>query len=150
MSPVERTIQIKSSTETVFSFHDDPRNLLKILPPYLRIEIVEAPTRLKRGVSLRYAMYVGPLRFDWIGEIVEHEPPRRFVDVQKKGPFRKYVHTHLFEAIEDGTRLTDTIEYELPLGPLAELADRIQFQSRLAEMLEHGQQETRALLEKKG
>jgi ligand-binding SRPBCC domain-containing protein len=147
MNRVERAVLIESPPELVFQFHDDPHNLLKILPPYLRVEIVEAPKRLQPGAVLKYAMCVGPLRFDWTGEIVEHDAPSRFVDVQRKGPFRTYRHTHLFAAEGGGTRLTDVIEYELPLGPLAELANRIHFQSRLEEVLEHGQKVTRALLE---
>ncbi len=147
MSRVERTTLIDSRTELVFQFHDDPRNLLKILPAYLRIDIVEVPKSLKRGSVLKYAMYVGPLRFDWTGEIVEYAAPSQFVDVQAAGPFQSYRHTHVFAPEGPGTRMTDIIEYELPLGPLAELANRIHFQSRLEEVLEHGQQITRTLLE---
>jgi len=148
MSRVERTTLINGSTELVFQFHDDPRNLLKILPPYLRVDIVEVPKKLKRGAVLKYAMHVGPLRFDWTGEVVEYEAPSQFVDIQAEGPFKNYRHTHVFVPEGAGTRMTDTIEYELPLGPLAELANRIHFQSRLEEVLEHGQQITRTLLEK--
>ena len=147
MSRVERTTLINSPTELVFQFHDDPRNLLKILPPYLRVDIVEVPKSLKRGAVLKYAMFVGPLRFDWTGEIVEYESPSQFVDIQTKGPFHNYRHAHVFVPEGSGTRMTDIIEYELPLGPLAELANRIHFQSRLEEVLKHGQQMTRTLLE---
>ncbi len=147
MSRVERTTLINGPTELVFQFHNDPHNLLKILPPYLRVDIVEVPKNLERGAVLKYAMHVGPLRFDWIGKIVEYEAPSQFVDVQSEGPFQKYRHTHVFVPEDARTRMTDIVEYELPLGPLAELANRIHFQSRLEEVLEHGQQITRNLLE---
>lgn len=148
MSRVETSVLIKAPLETVFAFHDDPRNLLKVLPPYLRVEILEAPGRLREGASLKYVMYVGPLRFDWQAKITSYDPPRQFVDVQTAGPFHQFVHTHLLSPEGEGTRLTDIIEYELPLGPLGELADRIQIRARLTEVLEHGQQATRSFLEK--
>ena len=147
MNRVERSTLINSRAEPVFEFHDDPRNLLKILPAYLRVDIVEVPKSLKQGAVLKYAMHVGPLRFDWIGEIVDYEAPSKFVDVQTAGPFQNYRHTHMFVAEGSRTRMTDIIEYELPLGPLAELANRIHFKSRLEEVLEHGQQTTLSLLE---
>jgi ligand-binding SRPBCC domain-containing protein len=127
----------------------NPQNLIEILPSYLRIEIVEAPSELLQNSRLACVMYIGPLRFDWHLEVSEHQPPFRFVDFQKEGPFRKYKHTHLFQAEKDGTRLTDVIEYELPL-PFSGLASRIGFQNHLKEVLTHGQRTTRSLIEQKG
>jgi ligand-binding SRPBCC domain-containing protein len=148
MGRVETSIAIKASAEEVFSFHDEPRNLLKVLPSYLRIEIVESPPRLYRGALLKCVIHVGPLRFDWKLEITEHNAPHRFVDAQKSGPFRRYVHTHLIEQEGESTRLTDIIEYELPLGPFAELANRVGFRDRLMEVATMGQQSTKEMLEK--
>jgi ligand-binding SRPBCC domain-containing protein len=38
------------------------------------------------------------------------------VDVQLRGPFRLWHHTHRFEPYEGGTRMTDVVRYRLPLG----------------------------------
>jgi ligand-binding SRPBCC domain-containing protein len=149
MSRVETSIRINASPEEVFSFHDEPHNLIKVLPPYLRIEIVQAPPRLYLGALVRCVMHVGPLRFDWKIEVTEHDSPFRFADSQKSGPFRRYVHTHLIQPDGKSTRLTDTIEYELPIGPFAELANRVGFQNRLLDVLKMGQQSTKELLEKR-
>ncbi len=148
MSRVEASILVRAAPDAVFAFHDDPRNLLKVLPPYLRVEIVDPPERLASGRVLSYRMFIGPLRFEWDAEIAAYEPPRRFTDVQKKGPFSSFVHEHVFEREGDGTRLIDVVDYELPLGPLGELANRVQIQARLVEVLEFGQAATRAALEK--
>ncbi|MFQ5790026.1 MAG: SRPBCC family protein [Acidobacteriota bacterium] len=148
MNRIEREIVVKVPAKDLFSFHDDPTNLLKVMPSYLRVEILAAPSRLHQGARLHYAVLVGPLRFDWEMEITEHAPPGKFVDVQKKGPFHRYQHTHLFYDEGEATRAVNIIEYELPKGALAELAARIGFSRRLAELLEHMQATTRRALEK--
>ena len=148
MGQVEATTLVSASPETVFVFHMDPNNLIRILPSYLKIEIVEAPPQLFHRARLVCIMFVGPLRFDWQIEISEFQHPHRFVDVQKEGPFRRYTHTHLFREEDGATRLTDVIEYDLPL-PFTGLASRVGFQSRLQDVLAHGQRTTRSLLEGK-
>jgi ligand-binding SRPBCC domain-containing protein len=147
MSRIEASIVINAPREAVFAFHNDPRNLTKVLPPHLRIEIVEAPEQLSQGALLQCVIHIGPLRFDWNNEITEHVAPHRFVDTQRKGPFRRYVHRHIFDPDAGTTRLTDIIEFELPWGPLAELASRVGFRSQLKAVLEHGQRATKNLLE---
>lgn len=147
MSRVETSLLIEASPEEVFAFHDDPRNLLKVLPAYIRVETLTGPERLHQGAKLKYVMHIGPLRFDWEAEITVYQPPSRFVDVQRSGPFRSFEHDHRFEAEGKATRLIDAVEYELPFGPLSELAARVQINARLSELLEFGQRSTRAILE---
>ena len=50
--------------------------------------------------------------------IVEFDPPRRFVDEMVRGPFTAFRHVHLFEAHGGGTRMTDVITFQTPLGVL--------------------------------
>ena len=57
--------------------------------------------------------------------ITEWERPRRFVDEQRKGPFRSFRHEHMFEPVEHGTRLVDHVEFEAPLGVLGRAAERL-------------------------
>ena len=46
----------------------------------------------------------------------------RFTDVQVRGPYRSWHHTHSFEPHAGGTLVRDTVRYELPLGPLGRIA----------------------------
>jgi hypothetical protein len=57
--------------------------------------------------------------------ITEWDRPRRFVDEQRKGPFRSFRHEHRFEPIEHGTRLTDHVEFEAPFGMLGRAVERL-------------------------
>jgi ligand-binding SRPBCC domain-containing protein len=42
--------------------------------------------------------------------------------VQIKGPYKHWWHEHTFETKGGGTLMRDTVEYEMPLGPIGELA----------------------------
>jgi ligand-binding SRPBCC domain-containing protein len=42
----------------------------------------------------------------------------RFSSVQLRGPFHRWHHLYEFFATSTGTLVVDTVEYELPLGPV--------------------------------
>ena len=50
----------------------------------------------------------------WQSEISSWNPPASFVDEQRKGPYRRWVHTHTFDAERGGTRVGDQVEFEVP------------------------------------
>jgi ligand-binding SRPBCC domain-containing protein len=58
-------------------------------------------------------------------QIVEFDPPRHFVDEQRKGPFSRFRHEHEFEATDVGTRMTDRVSFDAPLGPLGDAVDKV-------------------------
>jgi ligand-binding SRPBCC domain-containing protein len=74
------------------------------------------------GTLIRYRMRLMSVPFEWISRIAVWDPPKEFVDEQVKGPYRKWVHKHLFVETPFGTRLHDAVTYELPLFPVGELA----------------------------
>jgi ligand-binding SRPBCC domain-containing protein len=55
----------------------------------------------------------------WESEITVWEPPRRFVDCQRRGPYRRWIHEHCFEAADGGTRVLDRVDYLPPGGWLS-------------------------------
>lgn len=57
--------------------------------------------------------------------ISEYESPRRFVDEQLSGPFRRWWHEHRFEPTPGGTLMTDVVEFDSPAGPVGVLVDRL-------------------------
>ena len=56
----------------------------------------------------------------WVARIEDWSPPRRFVDLQLRGPYALWHHTHTFEEVDGGTRLGDRVRYRLPLGALGQ------------------------------
>ncbi len=63
--------------------------------------------------------------FRWVTRIESWQPPYRFVDVQERGPYALWHHTHEFVARDGGTRIRDTVRYVMPFGILGELAHRL-------------------------
>jgi ligand-binding SRPBCC domain-containing protein len=91
-----------------------------------------------------------PVRTLWVARIVEFERLRHFADVQDRGPFRRWEHRHEFEAREDGGRegtvVRDVLEYEVGLGVLGEVAERVFVGRQMARTFEHRQRTLEALL----
>lgn len=111
----------------VFPFFADARNLEAITPPILRFEVVtpgEIPMRV--GTLIQYRLTLRGIGVDWLTSIQEWEPPHRFVDVQVRGPYQLWHHTHEFSATDDGgsTLMRDTVRYAIGFGPLGQLAAR--------------------------
>lgn len=61
----------------------------------------------------------------WLTRIETWEPGGRFVDVQVRGPYALWHHTHEFEAREGRTLVRDRVRYRIPLGVLGALANLV-------------------------
>lgn len=103
----------------VFDFFSHPANLLKISPPELHFRMLDGPEQLQLGARLTLQGRRWGLSQRVVSEVTVWEPEQRFVDEQREGPFKKWIHTHDFEALaEGGTRVMDRIDYETPGGML--------------------------------
>jgi ligand-binding SRPBCC domain-containing protein len=67
--------------------------------------------------------------------ITEFRPYSFFQDRMIRGAFRFFEHDHLFETDGDGTRMTDVLRFQAPLGPLGWIAERILLAPRLRRFL---------------
>ena len=108
--------------DEAFAFFGDARNLEAITPPWLGFRIVSAPPVLEAGSLIEYRLSLHRVPVSWRTRIEVWEPGRRFVDLQLRGPYALWEHTHGFEAVDGGTLLTDVVRYRLPLGPLGAVA----------------------------
>ncbi|NIM61504.1 MAG: CDP-paratose 2-epimerase [Acidobacteria bacterium] len=105
--------------EEVFAFFSEPRNLEAITPPWLGFRIVDQTTNeVEAGTELTYRLRIHGLPVTWRSRIDEWQPNERFVDVQLKGPYAKWHHTHSFHDRGDGTLIRDRVVYRLPMGRL--------------------------------
>lgn len=96
----------------IFPFFEDPRNLQELTPPWMNFRIVdEAGLEMRTGLFIDYALKVRGLPLRWRSEILDYEPPHRFVDTQRRGPYRLWHHEHRFQADGDTTMVTDKVLY---------------------------------------
>ncbi|WCB94226.1 hypothetical protein DSM104299_02956 [Baekduia alba] len=124
----------------VFPFFADARNLEAITPPLLKFAVVTpGEIAMEVGTLIQYRLKVHGIGVDWLTSIQEWEPPVRFVDVQVRGPYALWHHTHEFEAVDGGaaTRMRDTVRYAIGFGPFGQLAARAFVHRDVAAIFEY-------------
>jgi ligand-binding SRPBCC domain-containing protein len=124
--------------EQAFAFFADATNLEAITPPWLRFRILSpGPILMRAGTLITYRLRWGRVPLRWVTEITEWQFPFRFVDVQRRGPYALWHHTHSFESDGGGTRMRDEVRYALPLGPLGRLAHRLAVRQDLEAIFDY-------------
>jgi ligand-binding SRPBCC domain-containing protein len=156
------------SVPLIFAFFANPANLPRLMPGWQKARIEEAsiappprsadqsaPTTIAAGPDSRITLSFrpfpySPIRIPWEAEITEFAWNDHFCDRQLRGPFAYWNHCHRVQAETrnaiPGTHITDHVEYELPFGPIGELAHTLAArrqiertftyrQARLAEIL---------------
>ena len=58
-------------------------------------------------------------------QITAFERPTFFADQMVRGAFHRLEHRHHFAPTKEGTRMTDELDFESPLGALGRLTDRL-------------------------
>jgi ligand-binding SRPBCC domain-containing protein len=124
---LERSQRVEVSVERAFDFYVDARNLEPMTPPWLHFKVTTpGELVLGQGARLDYELRLHGVPVRWQTRIEVWEPPVRFVDVQAKGPYSLWEHTHLFEKDgDDAALIHDRVRYAIPLGPLGALARRL-------------------------
>lgn len=126
MSPcLERSLIVDRPRDEVFRFFADAGNLETLTPSELRFQILTPrPISMAQGTLIDYRLRLFGVPFNWRTLISSWEPPDCFVDEQLRGPYRSWVHTHVFREVAGGTEILDRVVYQLPLPWLGPLAHR--------------------------
>jgi ligand-binding SRPBCC domain-containing protein len=104
---LERSQRVEVPVEQAFDFYVDALNLEPMTPPWLHFEVTTpGELRLRQGTLLDYKLRLHGVPVRWQTRIETWEPPLRFVDTQRKGPYSLWEHTHLFE--KDGETATSS------------------------------------------
>jgi ligand-binding SRPBCC domain-containing protein len=120
---LKRTQRVALPVERVFAFYAEARNLEAITPPWLGFRVLTPGTiAMREGALIEYRLRLHGVPLRWRTRIAVWEPPRRFVDVQLRGPYSLWEHTHDFAEVEGGVEIRDRVRYALPFGPLGALA----------------------------
>jgi ligand-binding SRPBCC domain-containing protein len=130
---------IPISVEQAWDFFSSPKNLAVITPDEMGFIIKSnVPEKMFSGLLIDYTVkpLLGiPLR--WQTEILEVDEYKSFVDNQNKGPYKLWHHTHLFEPVNGGVKMTDIVKYELPLGVLGTIAHATFVKNKLNHIFDY-------------
>lgn len=108
---------VPAPIEKVFAFFSDAQNLERMTPPWLRFKILSQSTpQIQLGTEFEYSLRIKGVPVRWRSRIDEWAPNQSFVDIQLKGPYAKWHHTHTFRTENGGTRMEDIVLYRLPFG----------------------------------
>ena len=143
----ERSVRIARPVSDVFAWHERPGALQRLTPPWEKVAVLEQRGGIRKGGRVVAAVRIGPVKSRWEVEHVDYEASRQFRDVQRRGLFRVWEHTHLFEPDgEGGTVLADRIRFELPGAALGRLGHGT-VHARLDRMFRYRHAVTKADLE---
>ena len=105
--------------EQVFRFFASPENLNLLTPPWVNFSILSPQSiEMAVGTIIEYRIRLRGVPVTWRSEITEWQPPFAFCDVQLRGPYRFWVHRHIFEEKPGGTLVTDHVDYGVLGGAL--------------------------------
>jgi ligand-binding SRPBCC domain-containing protein len=136
---LETELWLPHRRDEVFRFFADAFNLETLTPPWLKFEVLTPrPIEMRVGLQIDYRLRLRGLPLRWRSEITAWEPPGRFVDEQRRGPYRAWIHEHTFEEQDGGTLTRDRVQYAVIGGWLINTL----FVRRDVEKIFHFRQET--------
>ena len=119
---------VDAGIDSTFEWFEHEGSFRRLMPPWEVAEEVRADDSLEVG-SQRVFRFPAPgapfLKMTWVAEHTAYDPPHHFSDTMVKGPFWSWNHDH--NLVESGGKTTvrDEVTYQVPFGPLGNLADRI-------------------------
>jgi ligand-binding SRPBCC domain-containing protein len=133
--------------EELFRWHAEPGTLRRLTPPWETVEVVGPDAGLAAGQQVELRVRFGPFALPWKARIVEVVPGRSFTDVQVKGPFASWRHTHrMVPTGPAASYLEDRVVYALPgWAPGRWVAGRL-VRRKLERLFDYRHQTTAAAL----
>jgi ligand-binding SRPBCC domain-containing protein len=115
----EKRTRIPAPASAVFAWHESPEALRRLIPPHDPVKVVSATGGIRDGARVVLAIGYWPCQMHWVALHKGYIAGIQFTDVQERGPFKSWEHTH--RVLPDGSDacfLVDHVEYELPFGIL--------------------------------
>jgi len=150
---LHREQQLNCTLETAWAFFTIARNIFKITPQEMNFKLLSSlgeEEAIYEGMHIEYSvspLFKIPLR--WTTAITQVTHPYRFTDVQKKGPYKRWHHTHEFIPNENGVLMKDVVIYELPLGVLGDLTHHLLVRKKIESLFDYRHQTIEKLFQVK-
>jgi uncharacterized protein (TIGR01777 family) len=118
-----KTSRIPAPVQDVFQWHERPGALERLVPPWDPLDVVFKSPGIDRGARtvMKIPAHPLPVKLTWVAAHTEYTRNKSFQDQQIKGPFKHWVHTHLFTPEGNHCRMEDRVEFALPFYMLGAL-----------------------------
>ena len=133
---------IDTDLETAWNFIRKPSNLNKITPDTLDFNIIsDVPDAMYDGLLIEYKIGM-PLigRRSWLTEIKHVRDRHSFVDEQRIGPYKLWLHYHEIKEVEGGICFKDAVHYTMPCGILGEIVHSVYVKNQVKTIFDYREQ----------
>ena len=154
LTVVTHSIDIKTPIETVFTYFARPEHVSdQIKNDSVGMTVVPMDIKEGMGVGTTFRV-IGDFsgkRLEWDCETIEFVRNEKISAKQIEGPFKRWQITNEFKSLGDNlTRVTMTVDYEMPFGPLGTIMDKAKFAKSAERGMETALYNVRGLLEGNG
>ena len=153
MTNINKSMEINAPVSEVFTYFARPEHMADQFPENMGLNII--PIEVKNGFGVgtifRISGDFDGKRLEWDCETIDYIPHRKIVAKMIEGPFKQWQITVEFEEIaERKTRASINVDYDMPMGPLGGLMDRVKLKKIAERGVENGLYRVKALLEGTG
>jgi uncharacterized membrane protein len=151
---VSKSIDIKTPVENVFTYFARPEHVSdQIKNDSVGMTVIPMDIKEGMGVGTTFRV-IGDFsgkRLEWDCETTEFIRNEKISAKQFDGPFKRWQITNEFKSLGANlTRVTMTVDYEMPFGPLGSILDKAKFAKSAEKGMETALYNVRGLLEGNG
>jgi uncharacterized membrane protein len=151
---VSKSIDIKTPVDNVFTYFARPEHVSdQIKNDTVGMTVVPMDIKEGMGVGTTFRV-IGDFsgkRLEWDCETTEFIKNEKITAKQFEGPFKRWQITNEFKSLGDNlTKVTMTVDYEMPFGPLGAILDKAKFAKSAEKGMETALYNVRGLLEGNG
>jgi uncharacterized membrane protein len=153
MTTISKSVEINTPVTEVFTYFARPEHMADQFPENMGLNII--PIEVKNGFGVgtifRISGDFDGKRLEWDCETIDYIPHRKIIAQMIEGPFKHWQITVEFEEVtEKKTRTRITVDYDVPMGPLGGLLDKVKLKKIAERGIENGLYRVKALLEGTG
>ena len=154
MTFVTKSIDIKTPVDNVFTYFARPEHVSdQIKTDTVGMTVIPMDIKEGMGVGTTFRI-IGDFsgkRLEWDCETTEFIKNEKISAKQIEGPFKRWEITNEFKALgENLTRVTMSVDYVMPFGPLGAILDKAKFAKSAEKGMETALYNVRGLLEGNG
>ena len=154
MTLVSKSIEIKTPVDYVFTYFARPEHVSDQIKNDI-VGMTVIPMDIKEGMGVGTTFRIigdfSGKRLEWDCETIDFVRNEKIVAKQIKGPFKRWQITNEFQSLGDTlTKVTMSVDYEMPFGPLGAIMDKAKFAKSASKGMETALYNVKGLLEGNG